>query len=131
MNQGKVIWRSQLFPRLLLTDTMLSLYRRAYPSIKAFQPIMLQIEIWLTNNPHRIPKRNWGNLVNTFCRRQNEDAKHPRKAPSYPGPGMRQAAPYNPRAGHRSEPVSIGNILFQAQQQYAMAVHGSHKWLFE
>ena len=126
---GKIIWQSKPYPKLLLTDVMLELYRRAYPSIKAFQPIMLQIEIWLTNNPHRIPRRNWGNLINTFCRRQNEDAKHPRKVPRYQGAG--QAAPYNPRAGHQSEPVSIGNIIFQAQQQYATAVRGSHKWLFE
>lgn len=68
MNEDKIVWQSKHYPQLVLSQAKLDLLKYAYPSIKKFEPLLKDMEVWLFDHPEKQPKRNWGAFISSWCR---------------------------------------------------------------
>lgn len=109
-NKPKIIWRSESFPKMIFTDQMLEVYKRAYPFVKLFQPELLKAVARLVSNPERVPDRYWGRFINNWMRIANQIAEeHKDKTPSdYREPSRRAG-------GNNKGELSLGEILNRAR----------------
>lgn len=87
---GNIVWQSEFFPQLIVTDRMLEIWKRAYPNVKKFQPELLRAEAWLEAHPTRHPKKNWKAFLNNWMRNADEFALAKQKRPPEYGQSARE-----------------------------------------
>jgi hypothetical protein len=101
---GKVIFRSSVFPGLVMTDVMLKVFRGAYKNVKHFEPELRKMEAWLVTHPDRVPKSRWSAFINAWMRNANTYALQEKQ-------GIRTDMPGSERGTHKSEPRNIMDLF--------------------
>ena len=79
---SNIVWQSKLFPKLVMTEQLLEVLRRAYPAVKHFEPEMRRLEVHLFTRPAERPKRNWNAKIDNWMKKADEIARRPKFNPT-------------------------------------------------
>lgn len=75
-----VLWQSELFPKLQMTDEELEYLKKHFPEVDKFHPLLVQAERWLSVNPDRQPKRDWKRFFRNWVRNHIQFAERAKEA---------------------------------------------------
>jgi len=71
----KIKWQSQIFPEMVLTEEHYTLLRQRLRYINSFREELEGLELWLSDNPHRAPKKNWRTFITNCMKRADRLAR--------------------------------------------------------
>ncbi len=98
-----IIWRSKLFPKMMLTKEHLAVLKYAYPQILAFEPELRKAEAWLFVHQERVPRKNWRAFINNWMKNTIEFRSNAKSSQS---PEYGDAARLTPK-----DPKALSEIL--------------------